>query len=162
HSAGVRHACRMSAPTARADLRQGGRRMDWTPIPETVNGLPNLSGADGRVEEITRSRPPVYLGETNLPLDRLPATVGIALPMQQPLIPAGGGDLRTADLISNLDHMMRNPHTGDNHNATVFADCYGRMGNIIPELVRDGRNPRVMLDYSGELLFGLRKMGRGD
>ena len=36
------------------------------------------------------------------------------------------------------------------------------MGDIIPELVREGRNPRVMLDYSGELLYGLRKMGRGD
>ena len=58
--------------------------------------------------------------------------------------------------------MMRNPGSGDNHNATVFADCYGRMGDIIPELVREGKNPRVMLDYSGELLYGLRKMGRGD
>ena len=82
--------------------------------------------------------------------------------MQQPLIPAGGSDLRTADLISNLDYMMRNPGSGDNHNAGVFADCYGRMGDIIPELVREGQNPRVMLDYSGELLYGLRKMGRGD
>jgi hypothetical protein len=58
--------------------------------------------------------------------------------------------------------MFRNPGTGDNHNAGVFADCYGRMGDIIPELVHQGRNPRVMLDYSGELLYGLRKMGRGD
>ena len=58
--------------------------------------------------------------------------------------------------------MMRNPGIGDNHNAGVFADCYGRMGSIIPELVHQGRNPRVMLDFSGELLFGLRKMGRGD
>jgi hypothetical protein len=36
------------------------------------------------------------------------------------------------------------------------------MGSIIPELVREGLNPRVMLDYSGELLYGLRLMGRGD
>jgi hypothetical protein len=36
------------------------------------------------------------------------------------------------------------------------------MGDIVPELVREGRQPRVMLDYSGELLYGLRKMGRGD
>jgi hypothetical protein len=79
--------------------------------------------------------------------------------MQQPLIPAGGQDLRNADVISNLDHMMR---SGDSYNASIFADCYGRMGDIIPELVRDGKNPRVMLDYSGELLYGLRKMGRGD
>ncbi len=136
--------------------------MDRGPIPEIVNGVPNLCGADAQVEEITRQRGPVYLPETNLRLDRLQAVFAIALHMQQPLIPAGGNDLRTADLISNLDAMMRNPGSGDNHNATVFADCYGRMGDIIPELIREGKNPRVMLDYSGELLYGLRKMGRGD
>ena len=136
--------------------------MDRSPIPEIVNGLPNLSGRDALVEEVTRDRSPVYLQETSLRLDRLQAVFAIALHMQQPLIPAGGNDLRTADLISNLDYMMRNPGTGDNHNAGVFADCYGRMGDIIPELIREGKNPRVMLDYSGELLYGLRKMGRGD
>jgi hypothetical protein len=136
--------------------------MDFRPLPETVNGLPNISGAEDQVAEVMRSRQPVYLSETNLRLDRLRAVFAIALHMQQPLIPAGGPDLRTADMISNLDYMFRNPGVGDNHNAAVFADCYGRMGDIIPELVREGKNPRVMLDYSGELLFGLRKMGRGD
>src|SRR5258708_494940 len=126
-----------------------------------VEGLPNLCGCEAQVEEVTRRRGPVYLPETNLRLERLQATFAIALHMQQPLIPAGGNDLRSADVISNLDHMMRNPHTGDNHNAGDFADCYGRMGDIIPDLIREGRNPRVMLDYSGELLFGLRKMGQG-
>jgi hypothetical protein len=136
--------------------------MDWTPIPETIDGLPNLCGQEARVEEVTRLRKPVFLPETNLRLDRLQAVFAIALHMQQPLIPAGGGDLRTAETISNLDAMMRNPGVGDNHNAGVFAECYARMGDIIPELAHAGRNPRVMLDYSGELLYGLRKMGRGD
>jgi hypothetical protein len=136
--------------------------MDYGPIPETVNGLPDLCGADARVAELTRQRPPVFLPETNLRLDRLRATFAVTLHMQQPLIPAGGPAVRTAELISNLDHMMRNPNVGDNHNAGVFAECYARMGSIIPELVHQGRNPRVMLDYSGELLYGLRKMGRGD
>jgi hypothetical protein len=136
--------------------------MDLRPIPELIDGLPNLCGAEAQIEEVTRSQHPVFLPETNLRLDRLRAVFAIALHMHQPLIPAGSSDLRTADTISNLDVMFRNPGTGDNHNASVFADCYGRMGDIIPELVREGRNPRVMLDYSGELLFGLRKMGRGD
>jgi hypothetical protein len=136
--------------------------MDLQPIPEIVNGLPNISGCEAHVEEVTRRRGPVFLHETNLRLDRLQAVFSIALHMHQPLIPAGGNDLRNADVISNLDLMFRNPGVGDNHNAGVFADCYGRMGDIIPELVHAGRNPRVMLDYSGELLFGLRKMGRGD
>jgi hypothetical protein len=131
-------------------------------MPEIIDGLPNFCGDEAKVAEVMQSRTPVFLGETNLALDRLEAVFSIALHMQQPLIPAGGGEMESADMISNLDHMMRNPHVGDNHNATVFADCYGRMGDIIPELVNEGRNPRVMLDYSGELLYGLRKMGRGD
>jgi hypothetical protein len=127
-----------------------------------IDGLPPISGAEAQVEEVTRSREPVFLKETNLRLDRLQATFSVALHMHQPLIPAGSPDLRRAETISNLDAMFRDPGTGDNHNAGVFADCYGRMGDIIPELIREGRNPRVMLDYSGQLLYGLRKMGRGD
>jgi hypothetical protein len=136
--------------------------MNWQSLPEIVDGLPNLCGAETQVEEIMRRRDPVFLPETNLRLDRLQAVFAIAMHMHQPLIPAGGDDLRTADLISNLDWMMRYPSLGDNHNAPVFAACYARMGDIVPDLVRNGRNPRVMLDYSGQLLFGLRKMGRGD
>ncbi len=136
--------------------------MDLRAIPEMVNGLPNLCGAWDQVKEITRQRHPVYLNETNLRLDRLRDTFAIALHMQQPLIPAGGHNLATNDLISNLDYMMRNPGTGDNHNAGIFAECYARMGDIIAEQVGQGKNPRVMLDYSGELLYGLLKMGRKD
>lgn len=136
--------------------------MNLQAIPELVNGLPNICGHEAEVEEVTRARGPVYLPETNLRFDRLRAVFAIALHMQQPLIPAGSPDLRAAETISNLDYMMRHPNTGDNHNAPIFAECYARMGNIIPELVHQGRNPRVMLDYSGELFYGLRKMGRGD
>jgi hypothetical protein len=136
--------------------------MDHRPIPDIVDGVPNISGAEGQVAEATRGHAPAFLPETNLRLDKLQAVFAIALHMQQPLIPAGGGDVHSADIISNLDHMLRNPGVGDNHNATVFLDCYGRMGSIIPELVSAGKNPRVMLDYSGELFYGLRKMGRGD
>lgn len=132
------------------------------PLPEMIEGLPNLCGQETEVEAITRSRTPVYLSETNLHLDRLRACYAIALHMQQPLIPAGGNDLGNADIISNLDHMMRNPGIGDNHNAGVFAECYARISDLVAELVSQGCSPRVMLDYSGELLYGLRKMGRGD
>ena len=82
--------------------------------------------------------------------------------MHQPLIPAGGGDLRTAAIISNLKNMMDNQGIGDNHNAPVFHWCYKRMGEFIPQLVQEGKEPRVMLDYSGTLLHGLRAMGLDD
>jgi hypothetical protein len=116
--------------------------MSFAPLAELVDGLPNLCGALAQVEEVTRARQPVFLPESNLHLDRLQAVFAVALHMHQPLIPAGGGDLRQADVISNLDHMMR---SGDDYNANVFADCYGRMGDIVPELVREGRQPRVLL-----------------
>jgi hypothetical protein len=58
--------------------------------------------------------------------------------------------------------MFEHPFDGDNHNAGAFAYCYGRLGDFIPELVQQGCNPRVMLDYSGTLLWGLVQMGRQD
>ena len=47
--------------------------MDRGPIPEIVNGLPNLCGADAQVEEVTRPARPGLPAETNLQLDRLQA-----------------------------------------------------------------------------------------
>ena len=78
---------------------------------------------------------------------------------QEPLIPAGGPDLRTAPIIGNLQWMMDNPGIGDNHNAPVFLSCYKRMGEFVPRLLDEGLAPRVMLEYSGTLLHGLRQMG---
>jgi hypothetical protein len=136
--------------------------MNLQQLPEIVGGLPNFCGAEAQVEEVMRGRGPVFLNETNLRLDRLQATFAVALHMHQPLVPAGGRDLRTAEMIGNLEVMLRDPGTGDNHNAGVFLDCYGRTRDIVADLVHSGRNPRIMLDYSGELLYGLRQMGRGE
>jgi Glycosyl hydrolase family 57 len=58
--------------------------------------------------------------------------------------------------------MMDNPNIGDNHNAPVFHWCYRRIGEFIPQLLDEGKEPRVMLDDSGTLLHGLRQMGLND
>jgi hypothetical protein len=105
---------------------------------------------------------PYYLPESGTDFSRIRSAFAIALHMHQPLIPAGGADLRTAAVISNLKYMMDNQHIGDNHNAPVFHSCYKRMGEFIPQLVDEGKQPRVMLDYSGVLLHGLRAMGLHD
>jgi hypothetical protein len=76
--------------------------------------------------------------------------------MHQPLIPAGGPDLRTAAIVGNLQWMLEHPDVGDNHNAPVFHWCYQRMGELIPQLLAEGMQPRIMLEYSGTLLHGLR------
>jgi hypothetical protein len=79
--------------------------------------------------------------------------------MHQPLIPAGGQDLKTALVISNLKYMMDNPNIGDNHNAPVFYQCYKRIRSLLHQLIQKGKQPRVMLDYSGCLLHGLFQIG---
>lgn len=133
------------------------------PIPEYVNDLPNLCGNEERIESVLRNRPArVFKPTSPIAFDRIRSACAIALHMHQPLIPAGGSDLHTAEIISNLQYMMENQHIGDNHNAPVFHWCYKRMGEFIPQLVAEGREPRVMLEYSGTLFHGLRKMGLHD
>ncbi len=127
-------------------------------LPESIDGLPNISGWEKQVLEVTNQKSPVFLPKTNLRLEDITATFTVALHMHQPTIPAGAN----GQLISHLQYMFEHQDEGDNHNAGPFADCYKRLGDIIPELVSQGCNPRVMLDYSGNLLWGFHQMGRND
>ncbi len=127
-------------------------------LPETIDGLPNISGSEKQVLEVVNQNSPVFLPNTNLKLEDITATFAVALHMHQPTIPAGAN----GEYISHLQYMFEHQGEGDNHNAGPFANCYSRMGDIIPELVNQGCNPRVMLDYSGNLLWGFQQMGRND
>jgi hypothetical protein len=131
-------------------------------LPEYVNDLPNICGSENLVSQAMARSGPIYLSESGVDFGRIRSAFSNALHMHQPMIPAGGNDLKTAAVISNLKYMMDHPDIGDNHNAAVFHWCYKRMGEFIPQLVNDGKNPRVMLDYSGVLLHGLRAMGLND
>jgi len=122
------------------------------------SGLPNICGWEAEIKSVTNHNEPVFLPTTNLRLENLTSGFACALHMHQPTIPAGGN----GELINNLQYMFEHPHDGDNHNAGVFAWCYGRMGEFIPQLIAEGCNPRIMLDYSGNLLWGLQQMGRND
>lgn len=130
-------------------------------IPDIIEGLPNISGWEDTIAETIRRRDPAFLRRTPVRLDRLQSAFGVALHMHQPLI-LGDGDLGHAPMIGNLQYMMEHQQVHGNHDAPVFAWCYTRIADFVRELVGAGRNPRIMLDYSGELLFGLRQMGRGD
>ncbi len=130
-------------------------------MPEILsNGLPNIFFTDRDVADLQPDYD--YAKHSPTHFDQLQAGFGIALHMHQPTIPAGSGELRSAALISNLQHMMENQGIGDNHNAPVFLQCYQRMGDFIPDLVGRGKHPRIMLDYSGNLLWGLSQMGARD
>jgi Glycosyl hydrolase family 57 len=133
-------------------------------LPEYVDGLPNICGSEPLIERNVQQRggARVFPSGNGVDFSQIRSAAAIALHMHQPLIPAGGRDLHSAAIISNLRYMMENPQIGDNHNAPVFHWCYKRMGEFVPQLAGEGKEPRVMLDYSGTLLHGLRQMGLND
>lgn len=133
-------------------------------LPEYIEGLPNIAGSEALIDEAIKASKgkPVFLPESGIDFGRIRSACAIALHMHQPLIPAGSGDLHSAEVISNLKYMMDNQHIGDNHNATVFHWCYKRMGEFVPQLIDEGKQPRGMLEYSGTLLHGMRHMGLND
>ena len=131
-------------------------------LPECVDNLPSICGQEDLIRAALARSEPRPSSDSRIDFARVNGAFAIALHMHQPLIPAGGDDLCTARIISNLRHMLEHPNVADHHNAPVFRWCYKRMGEFIPQLVRAGRQPRVMLDYSGCLLHGLRVMGADD
>ncbi|MBF2085586.1 glycosyl hydrolase family 57 [Thermoleptolyngbya sp. C42_A2020_037] len=131
---------------------------DLPALSPTHHELPNICGWEAEISAVVNHSDPVFLPHTALRLESITNGFACALHMHQPTIPAGWDGA----LISNLQYMFEHPGEGDNHNAGVFAWCYGRMGDFIPELVGNGCQPRIMLDYSGNLLWGLVQMGRED
>lgn len=128
---------------------------------DLVSGFPNISGNEEELVFPSRHKE-LYAPISNIDFERVQSSFGIALHMHQPTIPASTDDLRTAQLISNLQYMLEHQNIGDNHNAPVFYWCYQRMSDFIQELVSLGKNPRIILDYSGNLLWGLEQMNNGE
>ena len=120
--------------------------------------LPPIAGREAEILALVQQQQPVFLPTTNLKLEQLRSGFACALHMHQPTIPAGAN----GELISHLQYMVEHPGEGDNHNAEAFAHCYRRLADIIPQLLAEGANPRIMLDYSGNLLWGFQQMGRQD
>jgi hypothetical protein len=130
-------------------------------LPEFIDGLPNICGSEQFVEQIVRQHRGgrVFPAENGLDFSQIRSAAAIALHMHQSLTAPGTADLQSAAIISNLHYMVENPQIGDNHNAPVFHWCYKRMGEFIPQLAGEGKQPRVMQDYSGTLLHGLAPNG---
>ena len=131
-------------------------------IPKYIDNVPNICGSEDVITEVMSAGGPFYLPDSDIDFDNIDSAFAIALHMHQPLIPAGPGNLQTAQVISNLKDMMNHPDVGDNHNASVFRWCYKRLGRFVPQLVGENKKPRTMLDYSGCLLHGLLQMGLDD
>lgn len=126
--------------------------------PVSNHSLPPIAGREAEILALVQQQQPVFLPTTNLKLEQIRSGFACALHMHQPTIPAGAN----GELISHLQYMVEHPGEGDNHNAEAFAHCYRRLAEIIPQLLAEGANPRIMLDYSGNLLWGFQQMGRHD
>jgi hypothetical protein len=120
--------------------------------------LPPIAGREAAILALMQQEPPVLLPRTARRFEDLRSSFACALHMHQPTIPAGAD----GELISHLQYMLEHPGEGDNHNAEPFAQCYRRLADLIPQLIGEGCDPRIMLDYSGNLLWGFEQMGRSD
>jgi hypothetical protein len=134
-------------------------------LAECVDGLHNLSDEEALMAATiadASTRLVFAAPASGDPFAGIQSAFAIALHMHLPLIPAGGNALRTAALISNLRYMTDHADIGDDHNASVFRWCYKRIRGLIPQPIDQDAQPRVMLEYSGTLLQGLRQMGAHD
>jgi hypothetical protein len=125
-----------------------------------ITEFPVITGSDEETRRLAGHAKNAYGSISNIDWANTQSAFGIALHMHQPSIPASSGDVRSANLISNLQYMLEHQGEGDNHNASTFLWCYSRISDLVRNHVAAGRNPRVMLDYSGNLLWGLKQMGK--
>ena len=122
-----------------------------------MTGCPPISGREADVAALMQ-KPRQAWSNSSIKWDQLRSGFACALHMHQPTVPAG----QDQSLISHLQYMLDHPNEGDNHNAEPFAHCYRRLAELLPELINEGCDPRIMLDYSGNLLWGIEQMGRRD
>ena len=122
------------------------------------SALPPIAGREAEILALVQHNRPVTLPVGRRDLAQIHSAFACALHMHQPTIPAGVN----GELISHLQYMVEHPGEGDNHNAEPFAQCYRRLAELIPQLISEGCDPRIMLDYSGNLLWGFEQMGRAD
>ncbi len=122
------------------------------------NDLPSICGYEASVNELVNRKRSITQLKLSSNLENINSGFACALHMHQPTIPAG----KNGELISHLQYMFENISEGDNHNAEPFAHCYKRLAEIIPSLIDEGYDPKIMIDYSGNLLWGIEQMGRED
>jgi hypothetical protein len=123
-----------------------------------VTTTPPISGQEAEILALMQQRRPSSLTPHTAPLATLASAFACALHMHQPVIPAGA----KGELISHLQYMLDHPGMADHHNAEPFAHCYRRLADMLPQLISEGCEPRIMLDYSGTLLWGFEQMDRQD
>lgn len=145
----------MILPTS--DPRSASSLPSLPPLSDISDDLPTFCGWEANLPTAA-PRSALFRSQTRFDPETVKSVFAIALHMHQPIVPAGPN----GELISYLQHMLENPFEGQNFNAGVFTYCYTRIADFLTAIVQGGGHPRIMLDYSGTLLWGLRHMGRGE
>ena len=120
--------------------------------------LPPISGYEVELKKLVDRKKVRSQSYDTSYFENLNSGFACALHMHQPTIPEG----ENGKLISHLQYMFEHVSEKDNHNAEPFAKCYKRLAEIIPNLIDEGYDPKIMIDYSGNLLWGIEQMGRED
>ena len=78
-------------------------------LPEYINGLPNICGSETLIRDTLKAKrsQPAFLPESGIDFTGIKSVFACALHMHQPLIPAGGSDLRHGG-----DHQQSQAHDG--------------------------------------------------
>lgn len=76
------------------------------------------------------------------------------LHMHQPLVWLDG------KLVGNLEKMLSSADSKDEWDARLMARAYKNPAKFVKLLTEEGKNPRVMLDFSGILLESLDSLGK--
>src|ERR1035441_9632496 len=89
-----------------AEAKTEDRSAKMTELPEYIDGLPNLCGAEDQLDGAIREgrQHPVFVPQGSVGFGEIESPFAIALHMPQPLIPAGGSDLHTAATIRSEEH----------------------------------------------------------
>ena len=127
-----------------------------------IDDLPVICSKEKTSSKLGLFKKDIYSSVSDIYFDRVRSSFGIALHMHQPTILSNPDDLQNSFFISNIQSMLEHQGVGDNHNAPVFMQCYRRISQFIRDLVNTGCSPRVMLDYSGNLLWGLSQVENGE
>jgi len=105
-----------------------GSQSSTVQLPDTIDGVPNVSGAEELVAQARRGseRRPLTGGhDGGDPFAGIRSACAIALHMHRPLIPAGGEDLPTAPLIRHLQYMSSTRTPGRTTTPRCFAGAFG-------------------------------------
>ena len=129
-------------------------------IPEYVDGLPNICGSEPLVTEARQGQEPVFLPESDIDFGAISSTFFHCSAHAATAYSCGRTGHRDCGAHQQFEIHDGSPGYGRQPQRPCFSSgATSAWATSSRKLVAQGKSPRVMLDYSGCLLHGLRAMG---